>query len=268
MLGSLLDGEAAVSEAKKLLARLGVREKTWLDSLDNHHYISKEKCWSVGLASERRFVNIVLDARTGRVLYLQTLRPPTDPAFFRASNFPPTPQSTHRLRALLHILGYDRDVRLGSDVGFSHGPYQATFYRTVHERPFFNLNPTYGHWLWLEPKDGSLRYFLACPPLPPVNASQPTIDGKAAVAKIEAWAHEQARRKGRSLPQFPSDSDPEPQLGYWKLASEAKARLVWRAARYTRIQGLPYGLGSPRMFVDALSGQLVAPDDPLMGANP
>ncbi|MCW3096281.1 MAG: hypothetical protein JWL77_1899, partial [Chthonomonadaceae bacterium] len=49
---------------------------------------------------------------------------------------------------------------------------------------------------------------------------------------------------------------------------EAKARLVWQPTSYTMIRGASYGLGGYRILVDALTGDLIEPDDPLIGANP
>src|SRR2546421_194108 len=54
---------------------------------------------------------------------------------------------------------------------------------------------------------------------------------------------------------------PTADLGYWKYRDEARARLVWRVVRHTKINGRKYGLGAFRMSVDALTGELLETDD-------
>ena len=260
-----LDGEAAVEKAQWLLAKLGVSEPTRLESLQDHHYVTKNKCWAMGLSLPHGKVTVVLDARTGQALFIQTEPMPAVSSANRIS----TPEQTRRANALLHTLGYDRDVKLGPfHAADAHGPTCALFYRTAHGLPFFNLNPTYGHQLWFDPGTGAINYLLPSPTLPEVNAWRPNISATAAVAKISAWAGDRVRRKHHDFRVAETQGPLTPELGYWKFEKQTTARLVWRATPYVTNRGKVIEMGAYRVFVDALTGEVVEPDDPLMGANP
>lgn len=267
VLSASIDGEQAIDTARHLLADVGVKDELTLQALGDHSYVTKEKCWAIEFARPKGKVFIVLDARTGRTLLLQVIpglegedNHPID------GNSPPTPQGTRRQRALLHRLGYDRQVRLEKEGGFTNSLNIAYFYPTFHNHRFFNINPTYAHVMYVQPENGELVYFLPSPPLPPVNAWQPRLSAAAASRKIMALAVERMKRKRFPLPL--STEKPVMELGYWKFKKEPEARLVWRLNHYLQVNGLPYRSGSYTIFADALTGEILKPDDPAMGANP
>jgi len=261
--GRAIDGETAVARAQRLMRSVGFLEKFTLHSLNEHHYISKEPCWSVGLTSKRGPMTVVLDARTGRILLMQGGE---DPAIPYASNRPPTPENTRRAWKLLHLLGYNDSVTLAARAGYTNGPIGAIFYRTLHGLTFFNLNPTYGHRLVMEPKTGAINYFQPSPPLPEVNGWNPEISGPVARKKISLWVERRLQEQHR--PKIDTGQTEKPELGYWKFRGETTARLVWQVAGYINMNGVRYGGGAYRIFVDAMTGDLIEPDDALIGANP
>ncbi len=262
MHGVALDGEAAVGQAQRALKELGVQEKLSLEALTDHSYLTTKPCWYVQWKSERGPITIVLDARTGKTLFVQA-RP--DPALNRLSNSPPTPASTRHAREMLHQLGYDQDVTLSARSGFASGPTGGVFYRTLHGLTFFNMNPTYGHRLVFDPRTGAINYFLPSPPLPPVNGWSPEISGPIALEKIRLWAEQRAQALHKGLN---TEGKRVAELGYWKFNGEEHARLVWRSASYSVLNGAMYGGGAYRILVDALTGEVKESDDPAIGANP
>jgi hypothetical protein len=266
MMGSLtinLDGEQAVQRAREILSRLGRSEELTLQTLDDRHPNSREKQWNLSFSTKRGAVFITLDAHSGQV---KNILCPFNPAMVALSNKPPTPAAARRAHFVLRTLGYDKDVRLDSDTGYRNGLGRATFYRTIHSLRFFNINPTYAHTVQFEPDSGSVYIFQPCPPLPSVNSWIPRVTAHTALAKIHEWARRRSKQKSRPLIVTPGELRAD--LGYWKFKNEAKARLVWRVVHVMQINGLPYGGGSYTIFVDALTGQFVEPDDPSIGANP
>ena len=257
-----LDGEAAVGQAQRLLHTLGIRENLSLLALNHRFYLAQAPCWYVGLESKRGLIVVVLDARTGRALFIQA-RP--DPGIDRRAGDPPTFESTRRLKEMLHRLGYDKDVILKPRAGYANGPAGGIFYRTLHDLPFFNVNPTYGHRLVVDPATGAVNYFLPSPPLPGVNAWEPIVSGPDALAKMQLWAEQRAEQQRKGLN---TEWKRWPELGYWKFANEERARLVWQSMAYTVQSGATVGMGAYRVLVDALTGELLEPDDSAIGANP
>lgn len=267
VLSADLDGEQAVASCRRLLRDAGIRETLTLQSLTDHSYITKAKCWEVWFTGPVGRVSAVLDARTGRALFIQAVPAQAGrPNVAVDGNLPPTPDGTRRQRALLRILGYGKGVRLEQDGGFSNSPTRACFYPTLHNLRFFNINPTYAHQIDTQAETGALTYFLASPPLPSVNAWQPRLSASLASKKIMAVALERMKRKGQPPPS--ATEKPRMELGYWKFQKGERARLVWRLNHYVEIKGLPYGVGPYTIFADALTGEILAPDDTLMGYNP
>jgi len=257
-----LDGQAAVERAEKLLHNIGVKDSLTLTGLGNKDWSTKEPSWLVSFSMPHGGASVGLNARSGRVNRLSVNH---DRSVRPQGNSAPTVEETWFIHRILSALGYGKDIDFGSDVGFSGwGPFHAL----VHGRPFFNLNPTYGPTLSAyDPALPSITFY-ASPPLPPVNAWQPKIQGVVAVEKIRTWAHARAKARGLSPAIDPSVGDLTAELGYWKVANQPQARLVWRATKYSAIEGRRYGLGALRMFVDAVTGELLEPDDPAWGMNP
>ncbi len=265
MPGADLDGEDAIAKGQKVLAGLGLTEQMPLVSLQNHHYITKEKCWSVTLGTKQGPVNIVLNAHTGKPLFIQAI---TTPARTRLTNLPATSKTSGRAHTLLHQLGYDKDVVMDPIGGVQNGVYSAVFRRTVHGLTFFNLNPTYAHSLWFEPESGAINHFSPSQPLPEVSDWKPKISAKQALAKITAWAAERAKIKHRQDAIDPTFGQPMAELGYWNITGEKTARLVWRGQRVYVTYGRILPMGAYTVFVDALTGELIVPNDPGMGEYP
>jgi hypothetical protein len=265
--GRVLDGEAAVARSHRLLKDLGIHENFTLQSLSDRFYLAKEPCWDVWFRSKQGRIAVVLDARTGRALFVQVVQAKEDPAIQRAVSDPPTPVNTRRAWKMLHQLGYNDTVTLTPRSGYANGPAGGIFYRTLHGLIFFNWNPTYGHRLVIEPDTGAINYFLPSPPLPEVNAWKPAVSGHAALEKMSLWVKKRAEEKHRALVSVPR-TEQTVELGYWKFHGEATARLVWQPVSYTKMRGAPYGLGGYRILVDALTGDLIEPDDSLIGMNP
>ena len=267
VLSADMDGEQAVASCRHLLWDAGIRETLTLQSLTDHSYITKAKCWQVSFTRPAGSISVVLDARSERALFIQTVPPHTaNPNVQINGNLPPTPVGTRRQRVLLRRLGYDKAVRMERDGGYTNSPTSACFYPTLHNLRFFNINPTYAHRLDTQAETGALTYFSASDPLPSVNAWQPRLSAGEASAKIMAVALERMKRKGQMLPS--ATEKPKMELGYWKFQKEQQARLVWRLNHYIDMHGLPYGMGPYTIFADALTGEILTPDDTLMGPNP
>jgi len=257
-----LDGQAAAERAEAILHKIGVQDSLALSGLSKGDWASKEPSWVVSFSSAHGSGFVGINARTGSVNRLQVQDSRSKAP---KSNRPPTPADSQLTGRILRTLGYGKGLDVNSDVGFSGG---GPFHLLVHGLPFFNLNPNYGPTVSAYDAAAPTIIFYAPPPLPPINAWRPKVEGRIAAEKIRTWAH--ARAQARHLPAVvdPSVGALTPELGYWKGAQDPVAHLVWRATKYTRIEGRPYGLGALRMFVDALTGELIEPDDPAWGMNP
>jgi hypothetical protein len=181
------------------------------------------------------------------------------------SNHAPSNEETRRVRKALGVLGYGNGIDAGSDVGFSGaGPYHVL----LHGLPFFNLNPNYGPVLSISQPPSEAIVFYASPELPPINTWRPKVKPSGALEKLIRWGHERALKRGLPAAVDPSQGDLVAELGYWKPTKQANARLVWRATKYSTVNGRRYGMGALRMFVDAITCDFIEPDDPAWGANP
>ena len=137
----------------------------------------------------------------------------------------------------------------------------ATGYRTLHNRIFFNLNPTYALTVQIDRDSEALEYFLPSAPLPEVNARTAVVTSGDAVAKISAWAREHEKSRPTVQSPFSGPETVQPELGYYKRKGQPAARLVWRGQRVRNLGGRTIRVGAPEIFVDALTGDLIAPDD-------
>jgi hypothetical protein len=256
-----LDGEAAVARARTILASIGYRQQLTLQSVSMVSDSTARRVWGMTLSGEHGKFMLTLDPATGKLLWLQTPFMPEAPTY--AAN-PPSPATRGLATSYLRVLGYDSNVQLDDDSGNRAIPYHAVFLLKLNGLRFFNLNPTYAHRLALYPASASVVYFRASPALPEIAAWKPAVSADTAMRLISAWAADRAKQHRR---QFDA-GDVAPQLGYWKFRSEHSARLVWRAMHYTKIGGRSLQQGPIRVFVDAITGEVIEPDDPARGDYP
>ncbi len=83
------------------------------------------------------------------------------------------------------------------------------------------------------------------------------VDGAVALKELQVWGHKKALAQGLPAVVDPSIGNLVPELGYWILKDHTTANLVWRATKYTTLNGKTYGLGALRMFVDAVTGDFI-----------
>lgn len=257
-----LDGQAAAERVEELLQGIGVTGALKLNQLFKGDWSSKEPSWTFSFNTDHGQAFGAINARTGR---LNRLIVKDDREKRQWSNQPASKEVVKRNRRILSALGYGDGLDARSDVGFAgNGPYHIL----VHGLPFFNLNPDYGPNLSVSDPPAMAILFYAAPALPPVNEWRPKVSSQRAVEMMRAWGHARAQKRDLPAALDPSAGHLVGELGYWKPKNASVARLVWRASKYSTIYGRPYGMGAMRIFVDAATGKLVEPDDPLWGANP
>ncbi len=259
-----IDGQAALEKAEELLTKTHVQGPFTLHSLRSGPYWEKQMVWSIEFTTSRGAIIVDLDASTALPLRIVA---PSHPRDDREPDQPPTPESLKRLADTVAALGYKGVFDVGSDVGYKSVPAGARFYVRRLGHPFFNLNPSYAHSISINQKTGAVEWFGASPTLPPVNVWIPLVDGSVAVRKLQAWGHELALKRHTPAIFDPINKTYVPEVGYWLFKNQSTARLVWRATEYTTMHGNPYGLGALRMFVDAVTGELLTPDDPGWGGG-
>ncbi len=265
MSGPDLDGEDAIVQAHHQLQSLGFHEKLSLTALMLNAPTVQARRWSVGFRGKSGSVMLEIDAATGRLLFLQGMPAATDPQW---TNHPADASTAKRANELIRLLGREKDARLDPIGSVQNGVYYAQFHKIVHGLTFFNINPTYADVIMFEPQTGAISYFRASPALPKTIDWTPIVSRERAHARISYWVTQRAIYK-RKAPVFISPSQHiETELGYWKFAKEAEARLVWRDSRVMVTNGKRIDAGAYTIFVDALTGSLVVPDDPSMGENP
>jgi hypothetical protein len=151
------------------------------------------------------------------------------------------------------------------------GPFRSVFFdMTVAGHPFFNLNPTYAYNINLDGRSGQVNWFSRPPEIPRVTATEPKIPSNSALALLEHWARTHYIHGMGVTSMFAPTSPWHPtttaELGYFKFQKEPKARLVWEAHVWTHIRNSPSTEGGLlRMYVDAVTGELISPDDPGIG---
>jgi hypothetical protein len=252
-----MDGEAAVEKSGKLLHEMGVTGPITLTKLLVPPTGAPDKNWRLSFDTRFGEADVQLDSETGKVARFRILIPAQEARY----NKPPTSRETAFRARALRLLGYPDGPNTGSNIGF---PERGPVHVLVHGHPFFNLNPTYAASLAVDPESGLAFEFYGSPPAPPVNASTQLIAAAAALERLRRWGHADALKKGLPKAVDPSEGVVA-ELGYWKFKDEPTARLVWRASKYSTVEGHRYGLGSLRMFVDALNGQMLKPDDAAWG---
>jgi len=268
-----IDGEDAVRIARQFAQKAGIRAKlalTHVSEVDGKPWgFGPGKYKVVGFAyPDKRWAQAYVSLK-GEIYLFQVVDP--DPS--------------NRLQSVnLHYPNLDaiamRLLKAGHPTetcalrpwptGQSGTSVMAYFDITVAGKKFFNLNPTYGYRVDFYPPTAELTYFSRPGQIPAVVATVPKVPEAKAMAVLEHWARTHYRT-GRGYPTMFAPGSPwnptvSPELGYYKFKSEPEARLVWEAHVWTHIKQAPsMESGCLRMFVDAVTGELIEPDDPGMG---
>ncbi len=258
------DSNDAFARAKRLVSAAGVHEAMIPGPVTKRDksYLSNGTCWWVSLKTESGGLDVVLDARTGRVLHIVHPRLP-----YRLKPYPvsritsPTPAHQRRALAILRAVGYDADVKLSPQVGDGGYHFGYHFYKTAHNLMFFNSNPTYAHTVHVNKATKALEYFMPSAEVPKVSAWKPDVQPGVARARIAQWAKTHERQPKIDMTPFGFSEEIKPELGYYKLKTEAQARLVWRGVKYRKSPARVTSGDAIDVFVDALSGALIEPDD-------
>lgn len=258
-----MTSDRAIELARKALAAAGESAELFLDGLGKGPggVFGNEDVWKMGFRIRPDAgYNVQIDSRTGSLLL-----------FTCTSNLQPTaplisPGEATRMLALQLLRRLVPTEPVGAPtmiVGVGAG---AEFPRLKNGHPFFNENPFFGYRITFHSDSGRLVGFERSPDLPPVNAANSRVTAGEALNKLETFGRAHVAPQGSPA----KLNDPrsgwirlEPQLGYFKYRSEPKARLVWQGMRMAPSGKLKEAQYGPlRVFVDALSGKLLVPDDP------
>ncbi len=142
------------------------------------------------------------------------------------------------------------------------------FDSVLNGHTFFNLNPTYGYRIDFNRQTGEVLNYFAPPPIPPVKERVPKIKANEAVKRFEHWGKTHYRTGGGATylygPSWHEIITLVPELGYYKFKNESYARLVWQGALWTQMnaQFPKTESGKIRVLLDAITGELIPPDDP------
>lgn len=254
-----LRSEQAVQIARETLGKLGVRYPLHLQGLQT----LKGNDWSISFsvtANGGYFIDIDSETGTTKQISATLQMLPSQIADPRNS------ASEKLAYKLLRTLVPEGPVAPPA-IGWGQGA-DAIFLSLEKGRPFFNLNPTYGYSIGYWPEKGMLLHFTTCPELPPVNAMSPRVSAAAAGKKLEAYGRSHIADDGVAKSLYDSQFGSgrlQPQLGYYKFKDEDKARLVWQGMALQRAGKKEWEGGAMRMYVDAVTGEMIAPDDPGMG---
>lgn len=250
-----IDGEQAASIARRFLRDAGHSQPYGLSHLGQDSGPENRGGWRVGLESGPNFATVTLD-RKGTVTYMS----------FGQGRGKPKPQTRDQAIAIANAFGRKVAPTYQFQVGnVGNGPNEQTLVDLdvlVTRRSFFNINPHYG--LRVQCRGGQIVWYQRVLDLPKPNATQARISASQALVSLRAYA-QKATQDGiaRLLkPDWPQKNLVEPELGFYKFQGEATARLVWRA---NVLSDRRHRLGSLRIYVDALTGKTIPPDDPAMG---
>ncbi len=267
------DGQDAVEAARTFARRVGYKGKLNLSSLTALSESDSER-WGFGRRKSQQ-VTFTLSKGSWMTIYLNPnnevqLFQVVNPALQQSRGLQPTTQKSagDMAKALIKVIGAKGDFQMRTiQVGQSDPFAMVYFDMLVANHKFFNLNPTYGYRLDFNTKTGEATYFSRPPRIPPVTAKQPQISSAKAMSLLEHWAKTHYKSGGGVAylygPTWRGKPHLQPELGYFKFANESKARLVWQAHVWMQFNpGTPtMESGLLRMYADAVTGELIAPDD-------
>lgn len=269
-----IDGEDAVNIATRFARSMGFHERLDIASLNQ----ADSKQWRIGsgkleqvqlVLPDGRFMQIFVSMK-GEIELFQLIQAPGH-TLQSNQTLPPGTDVSAMARRLLKFAHPTGEYELRPFDKGAWGPFRSAFFDvTIEAHRFFNLNPTYAYNINFDGRNGQVNWFSRPPSIPPVAATKPVISSAKAVALLEHWARTHYLRQRGNSSMFAPDSPWNPttvaELGYYKFEHESKARLVYRGQVWTHIKGLPSTeSGWIRMYADAITGELIAPDDPGIG---
>ncbi len=290
-----IDGEDAVQIVQKFAREVGIRGKLDLSSLskiDGERWrFGSGKYFAIGFSiSDHRSLNSYV-APTGEIQLFQVVSPPPTQVNSGVSrsvrgsrNAQPSAATWIRANVNLkdsRIIPMAKRFLMAAHptgayefrplpTGQSGSDVMCYFDVTVNGHKFFNLNPTYGYRVDLNVDRGELTYFSRPSVTPSVVASEPKISSAKAASMLRHWAKTHYIHGMGVASMYGPQGNWRPsevvELGYFKFEKERKARLVYQAHVWTHFMNNPSTeAGIIRMYVDAVTGELIAPDDPGMG---
>lgn len=250
-----IDGEQAMAIARRFLRDAGHSQPYALNHLDEDRNRANRGGWRIGLESGPQFATVVLN-RQGVVTFMS----------FGHLQTRPRPQTRDQAMALTTALG--RKVAPGFQFRtglVGNGANEQTMVdldALVAGRPLFNLNPHYG--LRVQCRGGQIVWYERVLNLPKPNATRARIPAEQALGLLRAYALKSTQDGIARLlkPDWPERNRLEAELGFYKFKDQPTARLVWRGNVFSAPQRR---LGALRLYVDALTGKAIPPDDPSMG---
>ena len=239
---------------------VGVNWFTWAGNFNHRDAIAR--CWSFDLQLENKDHlegELTPGGMVERFFLVKKAMPPT-PYVREPMKSPELVAAAWKLLKPMHPQG---DVHL-DEIEHSSLGFCAEFSVRINGHRFFDINPTYGYWLWFDWRNNSVLQYLNAEPPTPVNAASARVTEKSAETKLTQLC----RDLGTGLfdPKWPWPVRLRMELGYFKFQKEDSARLVWRGyVMQTLSDGHEHESGGTSHFIDALTGEMIKSDDGGMG---
>lgn len=269
-----IDGQSAIEIVTSFAHRVGYHGKLGLNSVgpvDGKRWgFGSGEYQAVGLAlPDKRWLNGYVSP-SGRIQLFQVSQPEVGQS--RGTQRTTKPAIIQMAKKLIQATGASGNFQMRAVQLGQTDPYAMVYFDiVVGGHKFLNLNPTYAYRLDFNANTGEVSYFSRPPAIPEVVATKPSVSAAKAMALLDRWGktHYQSGRGSVYLygPSWHYTPTLVPEIGYYKFAKEEKARLVWEAHIWTHfVKSEPLReSGELRVYVDAVTGQLIETDDQLMG---
>ncbi|AIE84219.1 hypothetical protein [Fimbriimonas ginsengisoli] len=259
--GKSIDGEAAKARVRTFARQAGYRDKFEVVNVAQ----VDGKRWGEGAVT---LWTIGLRAASGGWISAN-VRPDGAISYFCVGGFQHKPLKVVDAERvawdLIKAIPHREQLEIDS-IGSGESGAGAQFFLLVNGKRFFNLNPTYGYYITFDPSARQITWFGRQDLPPAVNAKREKISSAAAKSEFLRYAMNPGQYDsviGLLSPKWPTPMDLTPQLGYYLRKQESKARLVYRGIVS------PHGVKAKgarsylKVFIDALTGERIVPDDQL-----